>query len=258
MIERSGTDTAGIQGIVCPDENVLFEATAARLITRIVDAQTARGVASIVLSGGGVGIKTLRAVAASPARDAGDWAKVDVYWSDERFVPADDDERNEKQARESLLDRLPFDPARIHPMPPSDGPDGPDGEAAAARYADLLAAAAPDGAAVPPFDVLMLGMGPEGHTASMFPQTSAVQEEERTVVGVINCPKPPPTRISMTRKAIASADEVWLLAAGEGKAEAVAKAVRGAGPVEVPAAAAAGRHRRRWLLGGAAASELGS
>src|SRR4051812_41122770 len=154
MIEGSGTDTAGIEVIVCPDENVLVEATAARLITRIVDAQTARGVASIVLSGGGVGIKSLRAVAASPARDAVDWGKVDVYWSDERFVPADDDERNEKQAREALLDRLPFDPGRIHPMPPSDGPDS-DVEAAAARYADLLAAAAPDGAAVPPFDVLM-------------------------------------------------------------------------------------------------------
>src|ERR1700712_4411019 len=187
--------TAPIEVIVHPDETVLAEATAARFITRLVDAQSASGTASVVLTGGGVGVKMLQAVAASPARDAVDWSKVDVYWGDERFVPADDDERNEKQAREALLDRLPFDPARIHPMAASDGPDGNDLDAAAARYADLLAAAAPDGEAVPRFDVLLLGMGPEGHTASMFPETPAVLEEHRTVVGVTSCPKPPPTRI---------------------------------------------------------------
>ena len=115
-------------------------------------------------------------------------------------------------------------------MAASDGPAGDDLEAAAASYADLLAAAAPDGEAVPRFDVLLLGMGPEGHTASMFPDSPAVHELERTVVGVTECPKPPPTRISLTRPAIASADEVWLVAAGEGKAEAVERAVRGAAP----------------------------
>ncbi|HSP36679.1 MAG TPA: 6-phosphogluconolactonase [Frankiaceae bacterium] len=249
--------TSPIETLICPDESVLAEAVAARLITRIVDAQSAHGVASIVLTGGGVGIATLRAVAASPARDAVDWSRVDVYWGDERFVPADDDERNEKQAREALLDRLPFDPKRIHPMAASDGPDGGDLEAAAARYADLLAAAAPDGAAVPRFDVLMLGMGPEGHTASMFPGTDAVAEEERAVVGVTECPKPPPTRISMTRKAIASADEVWLIAAGDSKADAVSRIIRGAGPIELPAASAVGRHRSLWLLDQAAAGKLG-
>jgi 6-phosphogluconolactonase len=257
MTDSSASDTAGIEVVVCPDEDVLAQATAARLITRIVDAQSARGSASIVLTGGGVGIKTLQAVAASPARDAVDWSMVDVYWGDERFVPADDDDRNEKQAREALLDRLPFDPKRIHPMDPSDGPEDGDLDAAAARYADLLASAAPDGSAVPRFDVLMLGMGPEGHTASMFPHSPAVQEDERTVVGVTDCPKPPPTRISLTRKAIASADEVWLVAAGEGKAEAVAEAVRGAGPLEIPAASARGRRRSLWLLDRAAAGRLG-
>lgn len=243
---------------MCPDEDVLAEATAARLITRLVDAQSARGVASVVLTGGGVGTATLRAVASSPAQAAVDWSKVDVYWGDERFVPADDDERNEKQARAALLDRLPFDPARIHAMDASDGPHGGDLHAAAARYADLLASMAPDGQPVPRFDVLMLGMGPEGHTASMFPHSEAVQEDERTVVGVVECPKPPPTRISLTRRAINSADEVWLVAAGEAKAEAIAKAVRGAGPIDVPASCAVGRHRSLWLVDRAAASRLGS
>jgi 6-phosphogluconolactonase len=250
--------TAPIEVLVCPDEDVLAEAAAARFITKIADAQSVYGTASVVLTGGGVGTKMLRAVATSPAQAAVDWSKVDVYWGDERFVPADDDERNEKQAREALLDRLPFDPDRIHPMSASDGPEGGSQKDAAVRYADLLAAAAPDGQAVPRFDVLLLGMGPEGHTASMFPHSEAVSEDERTVVGVVECPKPPPVRISLTRAAINSADEVWLVAAGEAKADAVAKAVRGAGPIEVPAACAVGRRRSLWLLDRAAASGLGS
>jgi 6-phosphogluconolactonase len=247
---------APIEVIVHPDETTLAAAVAARLITRLVDAQAANGVASVVLTGGGIGIASLEAVAESPARDAVDWGRVDVYWGDERFVPADDQERNELQARRALLDHLPLDPDRVHPMEPSDGPDGDDPDKAANRYADLLAAHAPDGAAVPPFDVLMLGVGPEGHTASMFPDSEAVHEQERMVVGVTECPKPPPVRISLTRPAIAAAREVWLLAAGEGKAEPVEKAVRGVGPIEVPAAAARGRQRSLWLLDAAAAGKL--
>jgi 6-phosphogluconolactonase len=249
-------ETAPIEVIVHPNQTVLAEATAARLITKVLDAQSASGSASVVLTGGGVGVATLEAVAASPAREAVDWSRVDVYWGDERFVPADDDERNELQARKALLDHLPFDPDRIHAMAASDGPYGDDIAAAAAAYADLLASRAPDGTAVPRFDVLLLGMGPEGHTASMFPHTDAVREEERSVVHVIECPKPPPQRISLTRFAINSADEVWLVAAGESKAAAIARAVRGAGPVDVPAASAVGRIRSLWLIDAAAAGEL--
>jgi 6-phosphogluconolactonase len=255
--------TAPIEVVVSPDEDVLAAAAAARLITRLVDAQREHGTASVGLTGGGVGTATLRAVASSPARHAVDWGRVDVFWGDERFVPADDDERNEKQAREALLDSLPFDPQRIHPMAASDGPDGDDLDAAAARYAELLRSLSPDGSdrdrpTLPRFDVLLLGMGPEGHTASMFPETPAVREQDRTVVPVEDCPKPPPRRISLTRAAIASADEVWLIAAGEGKADAIARAVEGADPVELPAAAAVGRRRSLWLIDRAAASGLSS
>ncbi|MCU1672257.1 MAG: pgl, partial [Frankiales bacterium] len=135
--------------VVCKDADVLAHATAARLLTRIVDAQAARGEASVVLTGGGVGIATLQAVRASSARAAVDWSRVSVWWGDERYVPGDDDERNDKQAREALLDALPLDPRRVHPMPAADGPDGADVDAAAARYADQLAAAAPHGKGIP-------------------------------------------------------------------------------------------------------------
>src|SRR4051794_38803589 len=143
------------------DAGVLARAVAARLVTRLVDVQAARDTASLVLTGGGIGIATLRELAHSPARDAVDWTRLDVWWGDERFVLAGDDDRNATQARAALLDHVDLDPARVHPMPGPDGPDGPDPEAAAERYAQQLAAAArpEDHGPVPSFDVLMLGIG---------------------------------------------------------------------------------------------------
>jgi 6-phosphogluconolactonase len=148
-----------------------------------------------------------------------DWPQVDVWWGDERFLPSGHPDRNETQAREALLDAVPVDPARVHPMPASDGPDGDDPEAAAERYAAELAAAARPGHDLPQLDVLLLGVGEEGHVASIFPESPAAYEE-RLVVGVRNCPKPPQTRITLTLPAIQSADEVWLLAAGAARARA--------------------------------------
>jgi 6-phosphogluconolactonase len=208
-----------------------------------------------VLTGGGVGIASLAAVRASAARAAVDWRRVDIWWGDERFVPADDDERNEKQARAALLDSLDIDPARVHPMGALGGPDGNDADAAAARYADELAVAAPADAAVPAFDVLLLGMGPEGHTASIFPESPAAYDE-RTALAVHGCPKPPPTRITMGFAAINAAREVWMVVAGADKAPMVAMALGGAGRIQVPAAGVEGRSQTLWLLDEAAASNL--
>ncbi|MER7760872.1 6-phosphogluconolactonase [Streptomyces sp. NPDC097619] len=246
------------QVVVHQDKDLMAQATAARLITRIVDAQASRGSASVVLTGGRNGNGLLAALAAAPARDAVDWSRLDLWWGDERYVPAADPERNHTQAREALLDAVPLDPARVHAMPASDGPHGEDVDAAAAAYAEELArAAAPeDHGPVPRFDVLMLGVGPDTHVASLFPELPAVRETERTVVGVRGAPKPPPTRISLTLPAIRAAREVWLLAAGEDKAGAVAIALGGAGEVQAPAAGAHGRARTLWLLDRAAAAKL--
>jgi len=241
--------------VVVRDADLLANAVAARLLTRLLDAQALRGRASVVLTGGGVGIASLAAVRASGARAAVDWSKVDVWWGDERFVPADDPERNEMQAREALLDSLPLDPARVHAMPASDGPDGDDVEAAAARYAAELTAAAPDDADVPPFDVLLLGMGPEGHTASIFPESAAAYDE-RVAFAVHGCPKPPPTRISMGFSSLNAAREVWMVVAGAEKAPMVAIALGGAGRVQVPAAGVSGHRQTLWLLDEAAAAQL--
>ena len=243
--------------IVHRDASLLAKAAAARTVTRLVDAVTAAGHAHLVLTGGGIGTKVLEELAAAPARDAVDWQRVDFWWGDERFQPTGDPERNETGAREKLLDHIAADPARVHPMPGPDGPDGDDPEAAAARYAGWLAAAArpEDHGPVPSFDVLMLGIGPEGHVASLFPGMPAVYDN-RPVVAVRGSPKPPPVRISLTFPSIQAAREVWILASGGEKAGAVALALSDTGPVQLPAAGARGRQRTLFLIDEAAASKL--
>ncbi|MFF3321693.1 6-phosphogluconolactonase [Streptomyces sp. NPDC002889] len=246
------------QLVVHRDKELMAQAAAARLITKVVDAQAARGSASVVLTGGRNGNGLLAALSSAPARDAIDWSRLDLWWGDERFLPEGDPERNVTQARAALLDSVPLDPARVHPMPASDGSYGSDADAAAAAYAAELAAAAgpEDHGPVPTFDVMLLGVGPDTHVASLFPEFPAVRETERTVVGVHGAPKPPPTRVTMTLPAIRAAREVWLLAAGEDKAKAVQIALSGAGEIQAPAAGAYGRARTLWLLDSAAASQL--
>ncbi|MFD7297244.1 6-phosphogluconolactonase [Streptomyces sp. NPDC059897] len=248
--------SAAPQLVVHRDKELMAQAAAARLITKIVDAQSARGSASVVLTGGRNGNGLLAALKAAPARDAIDWGRLDLWWGDERFLPDGDPERNYTQAKEALLDSVPLDPARVHPMPASDGPFEADA-AAEAYAAELANAAGPeDHGPVPTFDVLMLGVGPDTHVASLFPELPAVRETERTVVGVHGAPKPPPTRTTLTLPAIRAAREVWLLAAGEDKAKAAAIALSGAGEIQAPAAGAYGRSRTLWLLDAAAASQL--
>ena len=244
--------------VVHESDELLAAATAARLITKLVDVQAEHGVASLVLTGGRTGISVLEQVRLSPACDAVDWANVEIFWGDEWFLPEGDPERNETQARKALLDHVGVDPSRVHAMAPSDGKFGDDPDAAPSHYAEVLAATAAEETEipVPRFDVLLLGVGEEGHTASLFPDTSHVRETERMVVPVRDCPKPPPTRISLTLPAIQAASEVWLMTSGKAKAEAVASALGGADPVSIPAAGARGRERTLWLLDTSAAATV--
>jgi 6-phosphogluconolactonase len=246
--------------VVHADADLLARSVADRLVTRLVEAQADRGRAHVVLTGGGMGSAVLRALRDGPGRDAVDWAQVHVWWGDERFLPSGHPDRNETQAREALLDRLPLDPTQVHAMPASDTSGVRDVDDAAARYADELARVAEqEGAAregAPAFDVLMLGVGPDAHVASVFPEQPAVHEEDRLVVGVHGSPKPPPLRVTLTLPAIGRAQEVWLVAAGAEKAQAVGLSLRGAGPVQAPAGAVRGRQVTAWLLDRAAAADV--
>lgn len=242
--------------VVHRDAQLLAEAGAARLVTRLVDVQTSRGSASVVLTGGTMGSAILAAVAQSSARDAIDWSRLDVWWGDERFLPTGDPDRNETQNRAALLDAVPLDPARVHAMPGPDGPQGDDVDAAAAAYADLLADQAPRGEATPVFDILLLGVGPDAHVASLFPGAPALYETERSVVGVRGSPKPPPVRVSLTMPVLRRADDVWFLVAGADKAHAVGLALSGAGEMQAPAAGPRGRRATLWLVDRAAAANV--
>ncbi|MBF0662509.1 6-phosphogluconolactonase [Rhodococcus sp. (in: high G+C Gram-positive bacteria)] len=235
------------------DSDAVARAAAKAFVDAVVAAQTERLQAHVVLTGGGTGIAVLEHV----GREQGgiDWSAVNVYFGDERFLPPGDPERNEVQARAALLDHVPIDEARIHTMPAL-GEDGCTTPAESAeRYARLLAAQSADGS-VPEFDVHLLGMGGEGHINSLFPHTAAVRETERFVVGVDDSPKPPPARVTLTLPAVQRARQVWLLVAGENKADAVAASVGGADPEDIPAAGAHGRERTVWFVDPAAAAKL--
>lgn len=241
--------------LVNRDAEGLAHAVAARLITRLVDVQSSGRIAQVVLTGGRVASVVYRAVAESPARSAIDWQRVEFWWGDERFLPDGDPDRNETQARDALLSHVDVDPARVHPMPADTGQGA---EAAATAYASELAAAmtAGDRDGVPTFDVLLLGVGPDGHVASLFPEHPALYSEEDAAIAVHGSPKPPPTRISLTFPALARAYEVWFVVSGEDKAKAVRLALADTGRLQIPAAGVKGLNRTLWLLDEAAAQEI--
>ena len=150
------------------NSELLVESAGERLIDTIHTAVAARGRAQIVLTGGGNGNALMEYVGTHGQRI--DWARVHLFWGDDRYVPEDDDERNYKQARAALLDHIDIPSSNVHAMPASDGEFGGDLAAAALAYEQLLAANAEPGQPTPNFDVHLLGMGPEGHINSLFPE----------------------------------------------------------------------------------------
>lgn len=240
-----------------PDAEALADSTAARIITTVVEAQAATDHAHVCLTGGRIGTAVLAAIAANPGRDSIDWKRIDLWWGDERYLPSGDPERNETGARDALIDKVGIDPSRVHPMPTPENSGG-DVDAAAETYAQQLAAAArpEDHANVPAFDIMLLGIGPDAHVASLFPELPALHDT-RACTAVRGAPKPPPVRISLTLPSINAAKEVWILASGEEKGTAVRLALtQEAGAFQVPASGARGRERTLFLIDEAAAGKL--
>lgn len=229
------------------DAEGVADALAARLVTRFSEIQGGNRVPSVVLTGGGIANRAYRRLAAEGTNSSVDWSRVEWWWGDERFVAADDPDRNFKQAMDVLTASLSLDPDRIHPIAASDS--GVDLDTAAAQYADEVASAS--------FDICLLGLGPDGHVASIFPEHPS-SYAEGTVIAVRASPKPPPERVSMTLPLINQSREVWFAVSGEDKAAAAAMALLGTGPVQVPAAGVAGSHSTLWLVDRAAASKLPS
>jgi 6-phosphogluconolactonase len=238
--------------VVHPSPDALAEATAARLLLAILDAQSVRHPVHVALTGGTVGIRLLERARQTPLADAVDWTGVHLWWGDERFVPRADPERNEGQARAALIDHLPIPAQNVHPMAAAE--DVATAEEGAAAYAAELTAFGGGADTSLVFDVVLLGMGPDAHIASLFPGHPALDVTGTTAVAVHDSPKPPPDRISLTFEALESARQVWLVVAGAEKADAVRRALGGATDVhETPSAVVAGRDVTLWLLDTAAA-----
>ena len=245
--------------LVHQNKKALAGSVAARFLTNMVDVLHEQDEAHVVLTGGSVGIAVLEAINESAARDTIDWSRVNFWWGDERWVPRTDRARNELQAREALLDHLDVPQSNIHSFGASDDlvdADADSLDAAAARYTAELLAHAPKGEQYPRFDVTFLGVGPDGHVASLFPHRSGIREREASVVTVRDSPKPPADRLSLTRPVLNSSNRVWLVLAGSDKASALGLALAGASRDEVPAAGIKGRYRTVFFVDGDAAAQV--
>ena len=209
---------------------------------------------SVALTGGTVALTVHKAIAASPPAAEVDWSRVDLWFGDERYVPADDAERNAAQAPPTCSTTCRFDPERVHAMPAAD--------AGTRRWTRpprrTREEVRKDGAGA--FDVVMLGVGPDGHVASLFPGFPQLDVDDAIAVAVTGSPKPPPERISLTFSALNRTQEVWFVVSGEGKAEAVARALAtgadAADVHEIPAVGVHGRERTVWFVDEPAASRL--
>ena len=206
---------------VFADADLLADAAADLFVKIAAESILARGVFRVALAGGTTPERTHRRLATDQRRSGVDWLRVDIYFGDERCVPPSAPERNDRAARASLLDHVPILSRNVHSIA-AEAPDG------AERYEALLLRefkSAPG--ELPRFDLIFLGIGPDGHTASLFPGHSALAEAERIVIRIDDSPKPPPERVTFTLPLLNAARTVAFLAEGSDKRDACSRARRG-------------------------------
>jgi 6-phosphogluconolactonase len=238
---------------IFPDQAALADEAARRFVALAQAAITAHGRFSVALSGGSTPRGLYERLAQPPYHDQIDWDNVHVFWGDERYVPPDNSESSFRMAREALLAHVPIPAANIYPMPTVGGTP----EAAASAYAETITAFF--GAEQPRFDLILLGMGPDGHTASLFPGAPELTAPSGDLVIVVrDAPKPPPTRLSFTLALINAAANVLFVIAGADKAATLREVLRG--PLEPARLPSQGVRPAQgtlvWLVDTAAAREL--
>lgn len=240
--------------VVRADPAEVARHVADRFLTRL-RARTKDGrLAHVALTGGSMGSAVLRAAAEHPAVSRIDWSLVHFWWGDERFVPAADPERNAGQARAAFLDHVPVPAENVHEAAASDA--GMSLDDAAHAYAQELSRFGTDEQPWPSFAVCFLGVGPDGHIASLFPDRPEIEVADAAVLPVRDSPKPPPERITLTRPVINASKRVWLVLTGTEKASALGLALAGANYANVPAAGAKGRKRTVFFVDEAATTEV--
>lgn len=235
---------------ISQDEQTIARQAAAAAAVILAEAAARQGRCAIALSGGSTPLALYRALAVSH-RTTIPWAKVHVFWGDERFVPAAHLDNNSRMAQTALLDLVSCPEENIHRIPTDSGTP----EAAAARYAETLRTYF--GADMPAFDLLLLGVGGDGHIASLFPHSSALDVTDRTVIATVH-PENASARVTLTMPVLLAARVTFVLATGAAKAPAIARALDP--DTNIANCPAAGlRHsagRVTWWLDRGAAREL--
>ena len=226
------------------DADDLADRVAVRLLEKLIELQADGRVAQLCLTGGRIAMSLYARLGELVAGSELDPTRLELWWGDERFVPTDDPERNAGPTLALLAGHFTLDSARTHPMPSADGVV--DAAASAATYAKELGETR--------FDLCLLGMGPDGHVASIFPDHDSAETTTSSVIGVSDSPKPPAERISLTIQALNNSEEVWFLVSGAEKASALARAL--AGDTDLPAGRVSGQGRTLWLVDRASAVEL--
>lgn len=235
--------------VTCADRAHVATTVATQLRTTIQQLQAdGDRVVQLCLTGGRIANEVYRQLAGDQKDGSGvEWARVEFWWGDERYVATESPDRNAGQSLALLAASIPLDPARVHPMP-SRGMGSADLQQAALHYASDLGDTM--------FDICLLGMGEDGHVASLFPGHPSFDPAAATrVIAVTDSPKPPPDRLSLTMPVLKESSQVWLIVAGEDKAASAARAI--AGDSSLPAGVVRGRDRTVWFLDEDAARDLG-
>jgi 6-phosphogluconolactonase len=210
---------------VFADAEAVSRAAAEEFASRCAEAISSRGSFTVALSGGSTPKRLYQLLADPPYRDRIDWSKVQIFWGDERSVPPDNNDSNYHMAREAMLKKLPIPAGNVHRMEA----ERADRDVAARDYEATMSRVfqTPPGGEPPAFDLILLGMGPDGHTASLFPHTTALKERSRWVV-VNYVPKFSTDRMTFTVPVLNRAREVLFLVAGADKAEPLREVLEGA------------------------------
>lgn len=238
--------------VTFPDIDSLSHEAALYIVRVAQESIVTHGRFTIALSGGNTPKQTYSLLAQEPYRSQINWNLVEVFWSDERCVPPDSPDSNFLMAQQVLLSKVPLPATQIHRMPA----DIEDRDAASLLYTrEMQNTFGTDG--VPAFDLIQLGMGPEGHTASLFPHQASLHEQQRLVMPV-SVPKPPPARLTFTPRILNAATHILFLVTGEEKADAVQAVLEGEyQPDEYPAQIVQPtKGEVTWMLDHAAASKL--
>ena len=244
----NAASNASLQVRVFPDSGAMSGAAAEQFVARMNDALVTRNRFTVALAGGSTP-RPLYEHLAGPLRDAIPWEQVHLFWGDERYVPHDDPSSNVQMVREALLADAPMSPGNVHPMPT----DRDDPEDAAADYADTLHAVFPDDAT---FDLVLLGLGGDGHTASLFPDdpTATAMDGVPWVRAVTAPPRyAVRTRLSLTLPALNRARDVFFLVSGATKHDAVDAVLEAQDPA-LPPTHVRPQRRTTWFLDAAARS----